>query len=188
MSDAALKLAFGLLIVCQIADAKGYAVAEAFLQAGSSKDDEFAKRLEIAEKFAGKDLERRAKRVVQSMVLVVGTAVVVTVVAGWALLVAGSGSGGSWQGSDAFGGASPQRYGPPQMPASSTPLVSRVLHGPSWPWASLSCEGHWCAGAGASCARQVLALLRVWPYYEPEPPPGQGWPTLRKHGGCMLLK
>jgi hypothetical protein len=57
-----LKLAYGPLVFPQIADAKGYAVAEASLQAGSSKDDEFAKRLEIAEKLAEKDLERKAKR------------------------------------------------------------------------------------------------------------------------------
>ena len=52
-----LKLTFGLLVFSQIADAKDYAVAEAFLQAGSSKGDESAKRLEIAKKLAGKDLE-----------------------------------------------------------------------------------------------------------------------------------
>ena len=60
--------------------------------------------------------------VMQSMVLVVGMAVVVAVVAGVALLVAGtaqgSGSGSSWQGSDAFGYAPPQGFGPPQMPAA----------------------------------------------------------------------
>ena len=60
----------------------------------------------------------RQRGLVQSMVLVVGTAVVGTVVGGWALLVAGSGSSGSWQGSDAFGYASVQGYGPPQMPAA----------------------------------------------------------------------
>jgi hypothetical protein len=62
MSDAARELGYGLLIFPQIADVQGYAVAEAFLQAGSSKDGEFAKRLKTAEKLAEKDLDLKGKR------------------------------------------------------------------------------------------------------------------------------
>ena len=49
-------------------------------------------------------------------------AVVVAVVAGVAFAGgrhgSGAGSGGSWQGSDAFGYVPPQGFGPPQMPAA----------------------------------------------------------------------
>ena len=90
----------------------------------------------------------------------VGTAVVVAVVAGVALLVAGMAqapgqaaagkalmplgmlSSGVWLSSD----------------ASSTPLLSWVLYGPTWPWTSSGREGHGRAGAGAGRARQVLPL------------------------------
>ena len=89
----------------------------------------------------------------QSMVLEVGMAVVVAVVAGVAL-APGPGAAGKalmhqacsspavWHSSD----------------ASSTPTLSWVLYGPTWLWASSAYEGHGRAGTGAGLSRQVLSL------------------------------
>ena len=59
--DAVLTLAYALLKFPQIADSQGYAVAEAFLQLGSSKDDGSAKQLHLAIKLAEKEVDRKAK-------------------------------------------------------------------------------------------------------------------------------
>ena len=81
------------LFCCRIrtmnADSQGYAVAEAFIQVGSSDGDGSAKQLDPAIKLAEKEIDRKAERVLKGMVLMVGIAVVVAVVAGVALLVAG---------------------------------------------------------------------------------------------------
>ena len=121
LSDAVLKLAYPLLKFPQIADSQGYAVAEAFLQVGSSDDDGSAKQLDLAIKLAEKEFDRKAKR---------GRAEYGSGGGygrgggrggrgGFAGCKHGSasGSGGSWQGSDAFGYAPHQGFGPPQMPA-----------------------------------------------------------------------
>ena len=62
LSDAVLKLAYAQLKFPQIADTQGYAVAEAFLQIGSSNDDGSAKQLDLAIKLAEKEFDRKAKR------------------------------------------------------------------------------------------------------------------------------
>ena len=62
LSDAVLKLAYGQLKFTQIADSQGYAVAEAFLQVGSSNDDGSTKQLDLAIKLAEKEFDRKAKR------------------------------------------------------------------------------------------------------------------------------
>ena len=54
LSDAVLKLAYASLKFTQIADSQGYAVAEAFLQIGSSDDDGSAKQHDLAKKLAEK--------------------------------------------------------------------------------------------------------------------------------------
>ena len=176
LSDAVLKLAYAILKFPQIADSQGYAVAEAFIQVGSSNDDGSAKQLDLAIKVAEKEFDRKAKR---------GRAEYGSGGGygrgggrggrgGFAGGRHGSGPGsaGSWQGSDAFGYAPPQGFWP-SSDASSTPFLSWVLYGPTWPWASSSCEGHGRAGSGAGRARQVLSLPRVWPLPGPVPPPGQ---------------
>ena len=58
LSVAALKLGYDLLIFPQIADMKGYPIAEAYLRAGNCKDDESTKRLELAEKLVSNDRTR----------------------------------------------------------------------------------------------------------------------------------
>jgi hypothetical protein len=93
LSDAVLKLAYAHLKFPHIADSQGSAVAEAFLQVGSNNDDGSAKQLDLAIKLAERKFDRKARGLVQSMVLVVGMAVVGTVVAGVALLVAGTAPG-----------------------------------------------------------------------------------------------
>ena len=90
LSDAVLKMAYAHLNFPQIADSQGYAVTEAFLQVGSSNDDGSAKQLDLAIKLTRKNSTGRQRGVVQSMALVVGMAVVMAVVAGVALLVAGT--------------------------------------------------------------------------------------------------
>lgn len=57
-----MKGMYGLLKFPQIADIKGYPVAEAFLQVCSGTDDASAKQLELAIKLAEKDPERNVKR------------------------------------------------------------------------------------------------------------------------------
>ena len=122
LSDAVLKLAYAILKFPQIADSQGYAVAEAFIQVGDSNDDGSAKQLDLAIKVVEKEFDRKAKR---------GRAEYGSGGGygrgggrggrgGFAAGRHGSGPGsaGSWQGSDAFGYAPPQGFGPPQMPAA----------------------------------------------------------------------
>ena len=60
--DAALKLGYSLLKFIQIADAKGYPVAEAWLQISNGTDDEGAKHIELAMKMAEKEEDRKVKK------------------------------------------------------------------------------------------------------------------------------
>lgn len=57
-----MKLSHDLLKFPQIADLKGYAVAEAFIQLGSGNDDGFAKQLELAVKLAEREDDRKVKK------------------------------------------------------------------------------------------------------------------------------
>jgi len=110
-------MSYGLLKFPQIADIKGYAVAEAYIQLGSGNDDGSAKQLELAIKLAERDDDRKVKKGRVEY-------------GGYSRGGGRGGRGGGrqaygyashaapWQGSDPYMYAHAHGYGHPQMPAA----------------------------------------------------------------------
>jgi len=142
---------YGLLKFPQIADIKGYPVAEAFLQICSGTDDASAKQLELAIKLAEKDSERKVKkgRAEYDSGSGYGRGGIRGGRGGRHGSAYGYGSqGGSWPGTDAYMYVHPQGYGSPLMPAAPGcfipppgPGPAQVVRGLSAPTQSSAARG-----------------------------------------------